>query len=167
LRSRFPIILGLLLTAPLVSAGDPAPKGQKAAPASPTPKTGSRADQIRAAAPIKNFRLPTFTAEGHRESMLRAGEAIIPDPDHVSVRDMDLTLFTRTAEEKIDARIVAPSANFLPRERIVRGSDTVLLERADLTVTGADWSYDHKARKLVINRDAHIVFLAPVGNVTK
>jgi hypothetical protein len=154
----------LLLSAAIAPAAEPAANTEK----SPTkPATKTRADQIRAAAPIKNFRLPTFTPEGYRESMLRAGEATIPDPEHISVRDMELTLFTRTAEGNIDARIVAPSASFLTRERVVRGDDTVLLERADLTVTGADWSYDHKAQKLVISRAAHIIFRAPIGNLIK
>ena len=164
---RLPVFCGVAACtfAFAFAAPGPAVTPPKAAQKSSSPKRAS--DQIRSAAPIKNFRLPTFTVEGYREFMLRAGEAVIPDPSHIEVRDMDLTVFTRDADEQTDARLTAPSATFLPDERIARGAETMRMERADLTVTGADWIYDHKAQKLTINRDAHIIFRAPIGDVIK
>jgi hypothetical protein len=47
------------------------------------------------------------------------------------------------------------------------GPETVRLERLDLTVTGADWSYDHPARRIIINRDAHVILRAPLGDILK
>jgi hypothetical protein len=158
------VALGILAASPAAAAEPSSAPTQAAAK---EPRTPSRAEQIRAAAPIKNFRLPTFTAEGFREFMLRAGEAIIPTPDQIKVRDMELTVFTRTAEEQIDVMLAAPSASFFPKDQTVRGDETVRLERSDLTVTGAGWSYDHKAQKLTITRDAHIILHAPIGDVIK
>jgi hypothetical protein len=162
---RLPLFSGLLLATCAFAAPAPASPAAKAV-AKPL-ASKKTTDQVRAAAPIKNFRLPTFTVEGYREFMLRAGEAMIPDPSRIDVREMDLTVFTRDAEEQIDARLTAPSATFLPNELIARGSDTMRMERADLTVTGAGWTYDHKAQKLTITRDAHIIFRAPIGDVIK
>jgi len=160
---RLPLFCSLLLS----TCAFAAPAGPVAKPAVKAVVPKKDSDQIRSAAPIKNFRLPTFTVEGYREFMLRAGEAVIPDPSRVDVRDMQLTLFTRTTEEQIDALLAAPSATFLPDEQIARGADTLRMERADITVTGADWTYDHKAQKLTVGRDAHIIFRAPIGDVIK
>ena len=125
------------------------------------------APQVTATAPVKNFRLPTFTDEGFRHAMVRAEEARLPDPARIDLTEMELTLFTGRADEKIDVMLAAPSATFFPQKYVATGSDTVRLERTDITVTGADWSYDHKARKVVIKRDAHVIFRATLGDILK
>lgn len=133
-----------------------------ALPAAPKP-----AAQLDSTAPVKNFRLPTFTDEGFRRTMLRAGEARLPDPTRIDLVEMELTLFTGRADEAIDSMLAAPAATFLPEKLFASGPETVRLERLDLTVTGADWSYDHPARRIVINRDAHVILRAPLGDILK
>lgn len=125
------------------------------------------APQVAATAPVKNFRLPTFTDEGFRHTMLVAAEARLPDPARIDLIEMELTLFTGTADEQIDAMLAAPSAAFFPQKLVATGSDTVRLERVDLTVTGADWSYDHAAKKVLIKRDAHVIFRSAIGDILK
>lgn len=99
--------------------------------------------------------------------MLRAGEAILPDPTRIDVLEMELTLFTGRADERIDSMLAAPSASFWPEKRFVSGRESVRLERIDLTVTGSDWSYDHTARKILIQRDAHVILRAALGDILK
>lgn len=111
-----------------------------------------------ATAPVQNFRLPTFNADGHRHLMLRAGEATRPAPDRIQVKEMELTLFKGDASGSIDAMVAAPSASFWPDRQLAEGAESVRLERADLTVTGADWTYDHPGQSVVIRRDARVVF---------
>ena len=125
------------------------------------------APEIKATAPVKTFRLPTFTAEGFRHTLLRAEEARLPDPARIDLTEMELTLFTGRADEQIDAMLAAPSATFYPDKLLATGADTVRVERSDLTLTGADWSYDHTARKVVIKRDAHVIFRSALGDILK
>ncbi len=135
--------------------------------AAPKPPPAKPAAQLAPSAPVKNFRLPTFTDEGFRRTMLRAGEARLPDPARIELVEMELTLFTGLSDEGIDSMLAAPAATFLPEKLFASGPSTVRLERLDLTVTGADWSYDHPARRLVINRDAHVILRAPIGDILK
>lgn len=123
--------------------------------------------QVTATAPVKNFRLPTFTDEGWRRLMVVAAEARLPDPARVDLVEMELTLFTGRADEQIDAMLAAPVATFLPEKQFASGAETVRLERSDISVTGADWSYDHPARKIIIRRDAHVTFHAALGDILK
>ncbi len=125
------------------------------------------APQATATAPIKNLRLPTFTDAGHRHTILRAAEARLPDPARIDVVEMELTLFTGLPDEQIDVMLAAPSAAFVPEKLFVSGDETVRLERTDLTVTGAHWSYDHGAKKILINRDAHVIMRAALGDILK
>ncbi len=123
--------------------------------------------QVTATAPVKNFRLPTFTDEGWRRLMVVAAEARLPDPARVDLVEMELTLFTGRADEQIDAMLAAPVATFLPEKQFASGAETVRLERSDISVTGADWSYDHPARKIIIRRDARVTFHAALGDILK
>lgn len=122
---------------------------------------------VTATAPVKNFRLPTFTDEGWRRLMVVAAEARLPDPARVDLVEMELTLFTGRADEQIDAMLAAPVATFLPEKQFASGPESVRLERSDISVTGTDWSYDHAARKTVIRRDAHVTFHAALGDILK
>lgn len=124
--------------------------------------------EVTATAPVKNFRLPTFTDEGFRHTIIRA-EAALPaaDQTRIDLVEMELTLFTGQADEQIEAMLAAPSATFFPKKLVATGGETVRLERSDLTVTGADWSYDHPARKVVIKRDAHVIFRSAIGDILK
>lgn len=131
------------------------------------PGVACAAPQVTATAPVKKFSLPTFTDEGFRHVMIRAEEARLPDPARIDLIEMDLTLFTGLADEQIEAMLAAPSAAFFPQKLLATGSDTVRLERTDLTVTGADWSYDHKAKKVVIKRNAHVTFRSTLGDILK
>lgn len=139
------VILGALATATLASA---------------QPK-------VAASAPIKNFRLPTFNEEGFRHLMLRADEARVPSTERIDVVEMELTLFTGHADEQIESMLAAPAATFFPAKLFVSGDQSVRLERSDLTVTGSDWSYDHNAKKVVINRDSHVIFRSAIGDILK
>jgi len=125
------------------------------------------APEATAAAPIKNFRLPTFTEEGFRQTMIRAAEASLPDPTRIEAKEMELTLFTGKADGEIDAMLAAPLATLFPQRQFASGPSTVRLERIDLTVTGSDWSYDHAAQKIIIRRDAHVIMRAVLGDIIK
>jgi hypothetical protein len=129
--------------------------------------TAHSAPSVAATAPVKNFRLPTFTDQGFRHTMLIAAEARLPDPARIDLSEMELTLFTGDAAEQIDAMLAAPLATFFPQKLLATGPSTVRLERLDLTVTGADWTYDHSAKKVVIKRDAHVLFRSPIGDIIK
>lgn len=133
--------------------------------ASPLPA----APQATASAPIINFRLPTFTDEGFRQTMIRAAEARLPDPARIDATEVELTLFTGDADEQIDVMLAAPTATIFPRKQLATGPDTVRIERADLTVTGADWSYEHgtRVKKIIIRRDAHVTMRATLGDILK
>jgi hypothetical protein len=125
------------------------------------------APEVTATAPVKNFRLPTFSDAGFRELLLVAGEARLPDPERIDVQRMEITLFTGGSDERVDVRLAAPLATFFPARKVATGPDSVRLERSDLVVTGADWTYDHLEGKVLIKRDAHVIFHAPLGDIIK
>src|SRR5258708_20520049 len=49
---------------------------------------------ISSSKPVINFRLPAFTAEGHRAWLVRAPEARYVSPQHIDMKELTLPIFT-------------------------------------------------------------------------
>lgn len=135
-------------------------------PANPTPSSAPN-PEIRAAAPVRNFRLPSFTDEGFRASLLRAAEARILSPERIEVSDVHLVLYSGDIYDRIETTLTSPLAIALVNETTLSGPDTVHLQRAEIEVRGADWSYDHALQKITINRDAHVLLRAQIGDLIR
>ena len=125
--------------------------------------------EVTARVPIKNFQLPTFTKAGDRAMLLLAGEAFIVSQTQVEVTDLNLTLFSGDATNRVDTVLVSPAATVLLDQQIVRGNSTVRLVRDDLEVTGEQWSYSHQPaeKKVLIENKARVVFRAQLPDLLK
>ncbi len=108
--------------------------------------------------PIVNFSTSTFTADGHREWLLRASQAL-PTADQIRVTELTLSIFPGNADgEKVETMILSPSAIVLPEAGIVTGASTIRVINDDFEATGLDWRYNHKERRITIARKVHVVF---------
>src|SRR5215207_4746389 len=81
--------------------------------------------QIAPNQPIVNFRLPDFTPEGHRSWLVRGSEARYQKEGFVNITGLNLSIFTGLADGKVETLILSPSAQVLPTDQIVRGSDSI------------------------------------------
>jgi hypothetical protein len=127
----------------------------------------AQAQDIAVAPPAKNWVLPLFTKEGFRQMTLRGDEVRPITSDRVDIIGMNFTVFSGGREAKVDSVLLSPKATFLINEKIARGDDSVRLVRDDVEVTGFDWTYYYNEKKVLINRNAHVVFHAALPDVLK
>jgi hypothetical protein len=125
------------------------------------------AQEIAVAPPAKNWTLPLFTKEGFRQMTLRGDEVQPVSNNQVDIIGMNFTVFSGGPEAKVDSVLLSPKATFLIAERIARGSDSVRLIRDDIDVKGYDWTYFYNEKKVLINRNAHVVFHAALPDMLK
>lgn len=121
--------------------------------------------RISSDAPIVNFRLPTFTADGFREWLVRGSEARMHSMKDIDVRELTLTIFTGDASEKIQTMILSPVAKVLPDEQTVTGPETIRVINDEFEATGTDWRYDHREKRISINQNVRVAFRAQLKNV--
>ncbi|MDR1789320.1 MAG: hypothetical protein LBR12_03065 [Opitutaceae bacterium] len=132
------------------------------------PALHAASSAIKTNAPIKNFHLPLFDKTNRLSADLRAGQAVIPGGDVIHVADMSLSQYEYPRDAAPDSKpaltttLAAPVATVFPREQRILGNASLRLTRPDLDVSGADWSYDHRAKKLTLNRDTRVTILAPL-----
>ena len=117
--------------------------------------------------PIINFRVPDFTPDGNRAWLVRGSEARYVGDNQVDVKELNLTIFTGQPDGKIETLFLSPAAEIRLGDLIARGHDTIRIINDKFEVTGAEWTYSHKEKKVSINRNVHVVLHTQVKDILK
>jgi hypothetical protein len=147
---RSGLALGLLLSA--AHAASPTLRG---------------ADDPSATGPARNWVLPLFTPEGFHSMTLRGAEVTLVSSDRIDLVNMNITVFSGTAANRVDTILLSPAASFFPRENRASGDESVRLIRDDIDVTGEQWTYDYAQKKVSIQRSLRVTFRAQLNGILK
>ncbi|MDI1336832.1 MAG: hypothetical protein PSU94_11685 [Lacunisphaera sp.] len=123
--------------------------------------------QVSTDKPVINFRLPTFTPEGHRSWLVRGSEARFSAKNQIEIRELTLTIYTGLVDEKIETMILSPAARVQPDESLVTGPGTIRVINDDFEASGVDWRYIHKEKRVSINQHVHVTFHAELKDFLK
>ena len=123
--------------------------------------------QISADKPIINFRLPTFTPDGHRSWLVRGSEASFASQNQIHIKELTLSIFSGKADGKIETMILSPVARVLPAEAVVTGESTIRVINDEFEATGTDWRYAHKEKKVSIAKNVRVTFRAEFKDFLK
>lgn len=124
--------------------------------------------RVSAPAPAKNYTFSLFSERGYHELHGRGASADLSNPNRIGLNELSLTLFKGDAARTVDTVILSEQAVFEPQKELVSGPTVVRLVRDDLEATGENWVYDHPAKKILIQRNARIVFIgASLGDLLK
>lgn len=117
----------------------------------------------RASAPAENFVVTLFTdLEGYHSMTLRGASARQTRTGSYAVTDLNVTVFSGDATERVETVILSEDANFMPKQNRVTGRKNVRVIRDELEVTGEDWSYDHAGKNVSIHKNVRVVYRAPL-----
>jgi hypothetical protein len=98
---------------------------------------------------------------------MRAAEALFVTPTQVDVKELQLTLFTKDGTGGFDTVLLAPAATFRTDQQIVTGKDQVRLIRLDVEVTGEQWAYHHLEKRVLISKNARVIFQEELKAIIK
>jgi hypothetical protein len=128
----------------------------------------ARAAGDLASEPAKNFVLPTFTIPGGYHAMLlRGAEARLLTTRVIELDNMDLTVFSGDASNRVDSVLLSPIARVSLDNDTARGPGAVRLVRDDLDLTGEQWIYDHAKKSISIAKNVRVVFHSELKNLLK
>jgi len=125
------------------------------------------------APPAKNWALPLFTNEGWRSMTLRGTEVHPVSSDRIDVVDINITVFSGDAAERVASILLSPSASFFPHANSASGAQSVRMIRfrpdgeIAAEITGEDWTYAQAGEKVSIRRNAHVVFKEQLTSILK
>jgi len=124
---------------------------------------------VTANAPVTNFKLTILSDEGFRSSLLRGSEARYVSDSQIDLVGMQYSTFIEGEAGELDATLLAPSATvFIDHNKVkVHGDENVRLLRKNLDVTGEEWTYDHAQKRILIEKNVHVVFRIPMKDILK
>ena len=124
---------------------------------------------ITANAPVTNFKLSILSDEGFRTSLLRGSEARYISDTQIDLVGMQYTTFLAGEKGELDATLLAPSASvFIDKNKVkVHGDENVRLLRKNLDVTGEQWTYDHTQKRILIEKNVHVIFRIEMKDILK
>jgi hypothetical protein len=139
--------------------------GLAAAGAVPAPAQTSTS--ISGSAPIINFRLPTFTPDGHRSWLIRGSEARFANPKEIEVKQLTLTIFSGDDTDRIETLILSPSAKVLPEPQVATGDDVIRVIDDHFEASGWQWRYEHREKRVSIGKNVRVTFRAELKDFLK
>ena len=131
------------------------------------PMLDAQSPRVTAPAPARNYTLSLFSDQGYHSMHVRGASADLRNPKQVGLTDLNLTVFSGDASRKVDTVILSPEAVLQPDSEMISGPARVRLIRDDLEITGEDWRYEHAAKRILIQRNARIVFQAELTDLLK
>jgi hypothetical protein len=111
-------------------------------------------------APVTNFKLSILSDQGFRSILLRGSEAHYISDSQIDLVGMQYTTFIEGEKGELDSTLLAPSATvFIDKNKVkVHGDENVRLLRKGLDVTGEKWTYDHAQKRILIEKNVHVIF---------
>jgi len=160
-------VTALLAAALLVALASHARADEPEVPAaSATQGSTTTPDALSTRAPLSQFRLPTFNAQGHRSMLIESSEAIV-GPSQIELTNLNLTLFDGTARNAIETILLSPQATALTDEETISGPGPVRIIRDDVEITGIGWRYEHASRKVSIANNTRIRFQSSLPDLLR
>jgi hypothetical protein len=117
--------------------------------------------------PAKNFILPTFTPEGYYKMRLCGAEARMLTLHLIQLDDMNLTVFSGDASNRVDSVLLSPLARVSLDEDIARGPGAIRLISDNLELTGEQWTYNHAKNSISIAKNVRVVFHSELSDLLK
>ena len=118
-------------------------------------------------APAKNWSAALFTKQNFHSMTLRGSEARFGEGGAIDVVDLNLTVFTGDATNRVETILLSTAAVFQPKENTANGDKGVRLIRDDLEAYGTRWTYDHAQKKVSLHDRVRIVFNAELKSILK
>jgi hypothetical protein len=124
---------------------------------------------VTANAPVTNFKLTILSDQGYRSSLLRGSEARYINDSQIDLVGMQYVTFIESEAGELDSTLLAPTATvFIDKNKVkVHGDEAVRLIRQNLDVTGEQWTYDHANKRILIEKNVHVVFRIEMKDILK
>jgi LPS export ABC transporter protein LptC len=122
---------------------------------------------VSTGAPIVNFRLPSFTPDGHRAWLVRGSEAQITDKNEIAVKQLTMSVFANDGSDRIQTVMLSPQALVIPNEQVAGGTEAIRVISDNFEATGIGWHYDHKTKIVSIYRHVRVTLQTELKDILK
>lgn len=118
-------------------------------------------------APVLNWRVPSFTADGYREWTVSGSEAVPLGRERAAVREINVTIYSGDSTNRVETVILSSDALVQLDRKLVTGDGTVRVIDSEFEASGTGWSYDHATKRISLAKNARVTFRAEFKDLLK
>lgn len=159
-RRALPVAAAALAGLLVLAAAAPALHAQQQ-------QQGSEPFKAEVNAPVRNFRLPVFDEQGHRQWDLQGAQAEYINRNEIRVDDMTLRTYAKSDPLNPRMLIQSPSAQIHPVDSIAAGPGYLYITEANNNyfIIGRNWVWDGRGQKVSIKSDVRVTFREKMDNM--
>jgi hypothetical protein len=123
--------------------------------------------QISTNQPILNFRLPTFTPDGHRQWLIRGSKVLFQSRTELEVNELSLTIFTGDERDRIETMLLSPLAHVSVESQTATGPESIRVIDDNYEASGIGWTFRHKEKKVSLSRHVSVTIRSELKDLLK
>jgi hypothetical protein len=125
--------------------------------------------QSTADAPVTNFRLPVFNAEGNRifDLSSAAVRPLSEKPVRLELTTVHVRMYAPGDAPEVVGELFTPSAVYDQATQQVSGPGQLHAIYRDIELFGNDWVYDAPSKSIVIKHDVVVTFPGELGQLLR
>ncbi|MCX7818464.1 MAG: hypothetical protein N2652_04545 [Kiritimatiellae bacterium] len=100
------------------------------------------------------FRVPDYDEEGRLRSQLSGERVTMLTPDILEVEQLQVEMFR---DGVVETRISSPHCLYNRRAHVAMSTAAVRIVRGDVMITGADYRYEPRRQRFLIQTNARVV----------
>jgi lipopolysaccharide export system protein LptC len=127
----------------------------------------NRGTAFSASAPVTDPVVSTFTKDGCRSWLLRGSQCRIVSQSQIDFTNLNLTVFVGDPSNRVESIFLSPAATAFVDQARVSGPGAVRIITDDFEATGADWTYDHRQKKVSIRKNVRVVFPTQLQSILR
>jgi len=131
------------------------------------PAPAQNSTRLSTDVPIVNFRLPNFTADGHRAWLVRGSEARMTNADEIDIKELTMSIFAPDGTDHIETILLSPQARVTPKEQVASDPGPIRVINDNFEATGIGWHYDHKTKIVSISRHVRVILHSELKDLLK
>ena len=114
--------------------------------------------QMTPNAPVKNFRLPRFGANGFTDWVLQGARGLYDGEEQVRVEGMSMRVYTGDQRMALELSMDSPWATLRLKENHAYSDDTIEIIGGNFSISGVGWDWSGESREVIVKSNTAVTF---------
>ncbi len=114
-------------------------------------------------APVKNFRLPRFGANGFTDWVLQGTRGLYDGEEQVRVEGMSMRVYSGDQRMALELSMDSPTATLRLKENRAYSDDTIEIIGGNFNISGISWDWSGESREVIVKNNTVVTFTQEIA----
>ena len=119
--------------------------------------------QMTPNAPVKNFRLPRFGANGFTDWVLQGERGLYDGEEQVRVEGMSMRVYSGDQRMALELSMDSPTATLRLEENRAYSDDSIEIIGGNFNISGVGWDWSGESREVIVKSNTVVTFTQEIA----